>query len=159
MTEVPMKSQGLMAEQIVCLCGHTDHWHSHSGTGDCEHDGECRYATWGCKIGEIRREKLPNGSDSSMRDAIEAAYFALTGEDAQFTFSGWGARLSEGERAVVEDREPDRPASWRDMADMLAEAIRLTREYVGEEKLPPIEGWSWYDALEAYKRLCEQEPI
>lgn len=29
----------------------------------------------------------------------------------------------------------------------LAEAIRLTREYVGEELLPPVEGWSWYDAL------------
>ena len=29
----------------------------------------------------------------------------------------------------------------------LAQAIRLTREYVGEELLPPIEGWSWYDAL------------
>jgi hypothetical protein len=29
----------------------------------------------------------------------------------------------------------------------LAQALRLTREYVGEELLPPIEGWSWYDAL------------
>jgi hypothetical protein len=29
----------------------------------------------------------------------------------------------------------------------LAQAIRLTREYVGEELLPPVEGWSWYDAL------------
>ncbi|MFI1166579.1 hypothetical protein ACH4UM_23985 [Streptomyces sp. NPDC020801] len=29
----------------------------------------------------------------------------------------------------------------------LAQAIRLTREYVGEELLPPIDGWSWYDAL------------
>jgi hypothetical protein len=29
----------------------------------------------------------------------------------------------------------------------LAQALRLTREYVGEELLPPAEGWSWYDAL------------
>lgn len=29
----------------------------------------------------------------------------------------------------------------------LAQALRLTREYVGEELLPPVEGWSWYDAL------------
>jgi hypothetical protein len=29
----------------------------------------------------------------------------------------------------------------------LAQAIRLTREYVGEELLPPVDGWSWYDAL------------
>lgn len=29
----------------------------------------------------------------------------------------------------------------------LAQALRLTREYVGEELLPAVEGWSWYDAL------------
>jgi hypothetical protein len=29
----------------------------------------------------------------------------------------------------------------------LAQAIRLTREYVGEDLLPAVEGWSWYDAL------------
>jgi hypothetical protein len=26
------------------------------------------------------------------------------------------------------------------------EAFRLTREYVGEDMLPEIPGWSWYDA-------------
>ena len=25
-------------------------------------------------------------------------------------------------------------------------AIHLTRQYVGEDMLPAIEGWSWYDA-------------
>jgi hypothetical protein len=29
----------------------------------------------------------------------------------------------------------------------LAQALRLTREYVGEDLLPAVEGWSWYDAL------------
>lgn len=29
----------------------------------------------------------------------------------------------------------------------LTEALRLTVEYVGTDTLPPIEGWSWYDAL------------
>jgi hypothetical protein len=33
----------------------------------------------------------------------------------------------------------------------LAEALRLTQEYVGPEVLPPLPGWSWYDALESYK--------
>lgn len=27
---------------MTCACGHTAHWHGHSGTGSCEHDGECR---------------------------------------------------------------------------------------------------------------------
>lgn len=29
----------------------------------------------------------------------------------------------------------------------LVEALRLTHEYVGWQMLPPVEGWSWYDAL------------
>jgi hypothetical protein len=39
----------------------------------------------------------------------------------------------------------------RDAAiEELTEAIRLTVEYVGTETLPPVEGWSWYDALVKY---------
>jgi hypothetical protein len=30
---------------------------------------------------------------------------------------------------------------------MLVEAIRLTQEYCGDRLLPPVEGWSWYDAI------------
>lgn len=29
----------------------------------------------------------------------------------------------------------------------LREAIRLTREYVGEPMLPAVPGWSWFDAI------------
>ena len=35
----------------------------------------------------------------------------------------------------------------RDVIERTIEAIRLTREYVGEGLLPPIKGWSWYDAV------------
>ena len=42
----------------------------------------------------------------------------------------------------VERAEADRAA----VAE-LAQAIRLTREYVGADLLPAVEGWSWYDAL------------
>jgi hypothetical protein len=34
--------------------------------------------------------------------------------------------------------------------EQLTEAIRLTVEYVGTETLPPLSGWSWYDALMQY---------
>lgn len=37
-------------------------------------------------------------------------------------------------------------------ADLLAEALRLTQEYVGDETLPALPGWSWFDALEHYRR-------
>lgn len=47
---------------------------------------------------------------------------------------------------------PDNPATSSDTADnpavlQLAEAIRLTREYVGTRLLPAVAGWDWYDAL------------
>lgn len=44
---------------------------------------------------------------------------------------------------------------WKAIADQLAEAIRLTREYVGEKTLPAVSGWSWFDAMQAYHNACE----
>lgn len=38
--------------------------------------------------------------------AVEQAYYEVTGESPGFIFSGWGASLTEPERACVEDREP-----------------------------------------------------
>lgn len=37
-----------------------------------------------------------------------------------------------------------------DLVIKLAEALRLTQEYVGDEVLPALPGWSWYDALEEF---------
>lgn len=59
---------------------------------------------WSCKIGEVA--SVPDGADAPMRKAVERAYKELTGEEAVFNFSGWGAELEESERAVVENREP-----------------------------------------------------
>lgn len=60
---------------------------------------------WECKIGESLT--VPRGADWPMRKAIAAAYRSLTGKEPDFIFSGWGATLTEPERAVVEDREPE----------------------------------------------------
>lgn len=38
----------------------------------------------------------------------------------------------------------------------LCEAIRLTVEYVGTDVLPPLEGWSWFDALAKYDPYTAQ---
>ena len=56
-------------------------------------------AIWGCKIG-IRAGTdvtLPGGADGPMRDAIEEAFLAVTGLEAEFIFSGWGETLAKGE--------------------------------------------------------------
>ncbi len=65
----------------------------------------CAGKIWTCKIGETGR--LPMGADGPMRTAVRAAYLAITGEEPAFLFSGWGAELTEPERAVVENRMPN----------------------------------------------------
>jgi hypothetical protein len=37
----------------------------------------------------------------------------------------------------------------RELLRQAREALRLTREYVGEDTLPAIPGWSWFDAMQA----------
>jgi hypothetical protein len=61
---------------------------------------------WYCKVGEVSRDDLPKGSDAPMRDAVVVRYERITGREPDFIFSGWGATLTEAERAVVEDRPP-----------------------------------------------------
>lgn len=53
------------------------------------------------------------------------------------------------QQALEATAEPD----WRAHAEMLAQALRLTQEYVGDAILPPQEGWSWFDALRAHSNL------
>lgn len=59
---------------------------------------------WTCKIGEV--ESVQGGSDYPMRRAVEEAYFKITGTYPTFIFSGWGGKLTELERAIVENRLP-----------------------------------------------------
>lgn len=59
---------------------------------------------WSCKIGEAI--PLTKGADLPMREAVARAYEEITGMEPVFIFSGWGAELTESERAVVEDRPP-----------------------------------------------------
>jgi hypothetical protein len=39
------------------------------------------------------------------------------------------------------------------------QAFRLTREYVGEDVLPAIEGWSWFDWCERAERALGIPPF
>lgn len=50
-------------------------------------------------------------------------------------------------KPVAAEANPETRPDTGDAIAELAQAIRLTREYVGEELLPAVEGWSWYDAL------------
>lgn len=76
---------------------------------------------WFCKIGGPD-VGLPRGADGPMRNAVAAAYKELTGNDDEFTFSGWGGELTEGELACVENRAPvyePRPTLEKSLAKLL----------------------------------------
>lgn len=63
---------------------------------------------WFCKVGGPTAVPLPRGADAPMRAAIQSAFAGLAGVEPAFIFSGWGGELTEGERAVHENREPAR---------------------------------------------------
>lgn len=62
--------------------------------------------TWECKIGEHEALLLPPEADAPMRKAVAGAYRTVTGAEPDYIFSGWGAELTEGERAAYENRTP-----------------------------------------------------
>jgi hypothetical protein len=79
---------------------------------------------------------------------------------------GWQELCEMTEVAPVQDADaeliaelrnaaPELIAAYRNLEELKAllvqavEAIRLTREYVGEQMLPMVPGWSWYDAVTA----------
>lgn len=57
---------------------------------------------WSCKIGEVDDELVPIGADLPMRQAVAKAYQDITGRAPEFIFSGWGAKLNDIEREVID---------------------------------------------------------
>ena len=77
-------------------------------------------------------------------------------EERRAEFFRWLTAHDESIRA--EEREDIEAAAEQRGAERaeqaiyeLTEAIRFTVEYVGNDTLPPIDGWSWFDALRKYR--------
>lgn len=77
--------------------------------------------------------------------------------------------IREGLRSVLQalakldtySAEARREFTLDAVVEEFTEAIRLSVEYVGVETLPPVRGWSWYDAMRKYapdkaRRLVEE---
>jgi hypothetical protein len=90
---------------------------------------------WSCKIGATDQSALPSGSDAPMRRAVEEAYEALTGHESEFNFSGWNAQLTEGERAVIENRWPRYQPVEADKY-VLVDVLELIAAALGEQAAP-----------------------
>ena len=84
---------------------------------------------WSCKIGECAEACLLIAADEPMRSAIKVAYKETTGEEPKFIFSGWNSELTEGERAVVENRAPSEAhyQEWMDAKSAKATIDRLRK--------------------------------
>ena len=119
--------------------------------------------TWSCKIGEIEKDRLPeNGASSPMRAAVRTAYMNLTNQEPNFIFCGWAAELTEAERAVHEDREPDpvkvawehldnTKAAWNAQVYMLTQAVQCAKDMV--YKSPPQARRILQKALDAVEAM------
>lgn len=91
---------------------------------------QARERVYSCKIGGT--VALEPGAAGRMRNAIEQAYREITGREPEFMFDGWGDTLTEGERAVVEDRLPD-PRKVLAEVDDLIELRQSTLSYLGQQ--------------------------
>jgi hypothetical protein len=94
--------------------------------------------------------------------AIDAAAERLAtdlGIEAHYSpgFTGTAERVVSRYREIMEDRDPlidrdplmARIAQLEDAARKARDALHWTREYVGEDRLPAVPGWSWFDATNA----------
>lgn len=87
---------------------------------------------WRCKIGYLNDEErlgdLP--LDPAMRRAVGKGFIGITGREPDFVFSGWGAKLTEGELAAHEDRDPKLNEIRNEAYKYIkAEATNTTSEY------------------------------
>ena len=111
---------------------------------------------WECKIGGEVGD-LPAGADGPMRQAVQTAFKTLTGVEASFTFSGWGATLTEGERAVHENREPNWDAMQEAIGADENEVLRATisRLRVYAEHTTGCDSWAWPGGMKKPHAKCD----
>lgn len=87
---------------------------------------------WTCKVGESEPAiGFAGTADEPMRQAVEDEFKKVTGQDPDFIFSGWGGELTEGERATVEDREPDydKVMAWDVPLSIVAKLVNRRARY------------------------------
>lgn len=96
---------------------------------------------WTCKIGGPAIQ-FQSGADAPMRQAVQAAFKQVTGNDEVFCFSGWGGELTEPERAVVENRLPsdEYEAEWNRRAAVQAAQPEAVGWLPFDRSNPPDDG-------------------
>jgi hypothetical protein len=83
-----------VSETQMCACGHTAHWHTFDGTGECEHDGEC-LCMWFLEIA--------SASDADVERVAQALFAAAdrcVGHE-RFTPDDWNVLAREAIAALT----------------------------------------------------------
>lgn len=70
-------------------------------TDEARASGE-RYV-WECAVGGRSPVIVPNGGDFPMRQAVEKAFFDLTGQNPEMCYSGWGRKFTDKVSPAVQD--------------------------------------------------------
>lgn len=127
------------ANGAQCVNGWIECWHpgglcSEPNDPDCELCGVCL----DCHAGGAAMTHVPTNHDEAKDDQMRATATTPVGR-----ISTEVQGLEDARREAVEECE--RLASVR---EELLEVIRLTQEYV---MLPPLEGWSWWDAYSKHR--------
>jgi hypothetical protein len=105
---------------------------------------------------------LARPSPLPLEEALGQAVIALENIRAHSP-CGFVLQQAEGaitnRRRLAEARDSWRcsAVAWREALLQAVEALRLTREYVGEERLPALPGWAWHDATERARELGVEE--
>ena len=60
---------------------------------------------WWCRIGPIEREKVPEGGDFPLRQAVKDAFLKTTGENPKQCSSGWGMTEDEARKIAEVQHE------------------------------------------------------
>jgi len=101
---------------------------------------------WTCKIGEVEEVDVPDGGDSPMRQAVEAAYLKLTGKISKFAFTGWDGELNEIEREVIDHSQPKVNGPTDDLLETAW--VIIANSYGGNWDMA---GKDWREAAERWR--------
>jgi hypothetical protein len=103
------------------------------------------------------RPSVPTTDGVDVEFCIECGLYGGSHLGGCIKYSGKDRQLKGYDDRTNAERERD------EAIHELTEALRFTVEYIGVINLPPIEGWSWYDAMvkyaptkaEAFRRMYE----
>lgn len=108
---------------------------------------------------------VPIGDSVIMSIRYGAMTQALADAEARGFSEGYGTSVADEQRFdarvcaaaenMVEAAVQEKVGPLREALRDGLEAFRYTREYIGEESLPAIPGWSWFDWCEMARALLE----